>query len=186
MQDYKTFSDPDLVSLLSQGDHVAYTEIYHRYVKLMLNFAYKKLGDEELAKDFVQELFTSLWQKRDTLLVTGNLSAYLYISLRSKILDHFAHQQVAGKYITALKYALSHQTYAPTDVLASERSMNAYLESQILTLPTKMRVVFELSRKEHLSHQDIAERLATTENNVAKHITNALKLLRAKLTYWLF
>lgn len=186
MQDYKTLSDPDLVSLLSQGDHAAYTEIYHKYVKLMLNFAYKKLGDEELTKDFVQEVFASLWQKRDTLLATGNLSAYLYISLRSKLLDHFAHQQVIGKYITALQAAIMAGNYENTDHRVRERYMQEYIDKQIMSLPTKMRKVFQLSRQEHLSHKQIADKINTTEDNVSKHITNALKLLKTRLNTLLF
>jgi len=41
--------------------------------------------------------------------------------------------------------------------------------------------VFELSRKEHLSHKEIAQRLDISEQTVSKHVTNALKILRVKL-----
>jgi DNA-binding NarL/FixJ family response regulator len=58
--------------------------------------------------------------------------------------------------------------------------MRAYIEKQIQALPPKMRRVFQMSRNENLSHREIAERLGTTEDNVSKHVTNALRILRTK------
>jgi DNA-directed RNA polymerase specialized sigma24 family protein len=44
-----------------------------------------------------------------------------------------------------------------------------------------MREVFELSRKQHLSHKEIAARLGTTEQTVKKQVSNTVKILRMKL-----
>lgn len=38
-----------------------------------------------------------------------------------------------------------------------------------------------MSRKEHLSHKEIAERLSVSENDVSKQVNNALRILRTKL-----
>jgi len=50
-------------------------------------------------------------------------------------------------------------------------------------LPPKMRTVFELSRKEGLSHKEIAEQLNITEQSVRSHIKGALKILRPRLGF---
>lgn len=145
----------------------------------MFVFAYKKLNDEDLSKDFVQELFINLWNKRATISETGKLSSYLYISIRSRILDYFTHQKVENKYLEFLKnYQLT--KYEKTDHLVREKELADYIEKQIQSLPKKMRQVFELSRKENLSHTEIAERLDITENNVSQHLSNALKIFRIK------
>ncbi|MES2457893.1 MAG: sigma-70 family RNA polymerase sigma factor [Bacteroidota bacterium] len=183
---YCTYTDQELVALLRLSDHSAYTEIYRRYHQLMLVFALKKLENEDLAADFVQDLFTSVWLKRDTILESGNLAAYLYISLRSRILDYFSHQKVRSKYLDALAWEMELSVETQTDYLARERSMQAYIDLQIGRLPSKMRRAFELSRKELLSHKEIAELLHTTEDNVSKHITGALRALRSKLNSWFF
>jgi RNA polymerase sigma-70 factor (ECF subfamily) len=44
-----------------------------------------------------------------------------------------------------------------------------------------MREVFELSRKQHLSHKEIAEQLGISEKTVKSQVNNALKILRVKL-----
>jgi RNA polymerase sigma-70 factor (family 1) len=186
MSVYKALSDSELITLLRGGDEYAYTEIYHRYHYLMLVFAYKKLRDEDLAKDFVQELFTNLWYKRETLSDVGNFAAFLYITLRRKILDHFVHQKVESKYISFLKHYVPEAGTEKADHLIRNKELSHYIEKQIEALPRKMRAVFELSRKEHLTHKEIANKLDTSEHNVAKQITNALKILKTKVGSALF
>ena len=182
MSGYQTFTDSELVTLLREGDRIAYTQIYHRYFYLMFSFAFKKLRDKDLAKDFVQDLFTNLWFKREMILEDGNLSQFLYISLRSKMLNYFAHQNVEAKYIETLKGSILDLKTSFADSRIRERQLAEYIEKQIQNLPEKMKRIFTLSRKEHLSNKEISDKLKTTESNVSHQISNALKILKGKLT----
>jgi RNA polymerase sigma-70 factor (ECF subfamily) len=65
--------------------------------------------------------------------------------------------------------------------LVREKQLAAIIEREIAALPPKMREVFVLSRKEYLTHKEIAELLGISEQTVSKHVTNALKILRVKL-----
>lgn len=186
MSGYKTLSDSELIALLREGDHMAYTEIYYRYFHLMFVFAYKKLRDEDLAKDCVQELFANLWQKKETLLLAGNFASFLYVSLRNRIFDYFSHQKVEAKYVSFLKDYIPSVGNENADYLIRDKELTCYIEKQIEALPSKMRVIFELSRKEYLSHKEIATKLQTSEHTVTKQISNALKILKTKLSSVLF
>ena len=55
----------------------------------------------------------------------------------------------------------------------------------IETLPQQCRTVFKLSRQEHLSNNEIASRLAISENTVEQHMRKALRLLRISLGEYL-
>lgn len=182
---YQNLSDNELVSFLRDGDAAAYTEIYDRYFELMFVFAYKKLQDEELAKDFVQDLFTKLWANAQDLKLEGNLAQYLYISLRSRIVDYFAHLKVQAKYVDFLAGFSEGRMVAQTDHLIRQKQLAAYIDMQIAQLPAKMREVFELSRKEHLSNREIAQRLGTSESSVSQHINGAVKILKTKINFFL-
>lgn len=181
MPDYKTFSDSELIALLRIGHHSAFTEAYNRYYYLMFVFAYKKLRDEDQAKDFVQDLFTNLWAKKEALLETGVLAAYLYVSLRNKILDYFVHQKVKAKYINSLDEFLSKSHTADTDYLVREKELKVYIDKQIQKLPDKMRKIFELSRVDNLTYKEIGRALSISEKTVDSQMVNALGRLRAKL-----
>ncbi|TSJ36411.1 RNA polymerase sigma-70 factor [Mucilaginibacter corticis] len=173
-------SDHDLVSLLQEGDENAYVEIYNRYKWLLHTHAYKKLGDRDAANDIVQDLFTSLWSKREDVFITTTLSAYLYTAVRNRVLNIIEHRTVETKHIDSLlNYASGY--VAATDYLVREKQLAAIIEKEIAALPPKMREVFELSRKSHLTHREIAEKLDISEETVKKQVKNALKILRVRL-----
>ncbi|MFD0749209.1 RNA polymerase sigma-70 factor [Mucilaginibacter calamicampi] len=174
-------SDNDLLNLLSESDHSAYNEIYHRYFYLLYTHAYKKLQDEEQTKDIIQDVFTTLWFNRETNLPQSNLAGYLYTAVRNKIFDLFAHEQVKTKHLESLKAYLNTHSSPPTDHRLRENQLKTYIEKEIQALPPKMRLIFEMSRKENLTYKEIAEKLNVSENNVSKQVNNALRVLRTKL-----
>jgi len=88
---------------------------------------------------------------------------------------------VQTKYLDSLQDYQDTHASVPTDYLIRENQLKAYIEKEIQALTPKMRLMFELSRKENLTHKEIAEKLGTSENNVSTQITTALRILRTKL-----
>ena len=177
---FSTLTDSDLVSLLRGGSKEAYTEIYNRYKWLLHTHIYKKLGNREEVNDLIQDVFTTLWTRREELFITTSLAAYLYTIVRNKALNLLEHRNVELKYIHSLT-EFANTYVAVTDHLVREKQFKAIIEKEIAGLPPKMRQVFELSRKSDLSHREIAEILGISEETVKKQIKNALKTLRVKL-----
>jgi RNA polymerase sigma-70 factor (ECF subfamily) len=186
MTDYKTYSDSQLIELIEKGDHPAYTEIFNRYCDLVYNEAFRKLGDEDHAKDIVQEIFTNLWAKRETMINVSNLAGYLITCTKNTIFNFFEHQHVESRYITSLKDYVNTGNIAHTDYLLREKEWSKYIEDAINTLPKKMKAVFELRTQSHMSHKQIAETLSLSERTVNAQLLNAVKRLRSKLTLILF
>lgn len=178
-------SDQELLLLFKTGDRKAYEQIYHRYKFALHNHAWNKTRNREESQDIIQEIFTRLWAKRESLDVNTNLSGYLYTSLRNYILNQIVHKEVQEKYITSIK-SFTDQESVIADHRIRENQLKALIEKEIDALPPRMKEVFLLSRKENLSHKQIAERLGTTEQTVKKQMTNVLKILRGKLGFWIF
>lgn len=185
MSSYSDYTDDELVSLLRQGDHSAYTEIFHRYKRLLYLHAYKRLNNREEAREVVQELFTTFWERHPDLHISTRLSAYLYTSVRNRVIKVIAHKQVESAYFTAIGTSMR-EGYAITDHRIREKELAGIIEKEIDALPPKMRTVFNLSRKEQLSHQEIAGQLNVSRATVKKQVNNALKILRVKLDGFLF
>jgi len=181
MADYSKYTDTELVALLNESDHYAYTIIYDKYKFLLYAHAYKKLQDREEARDVVQEVFVTLWNKRDVINAQMNLAGYLYTALRNAILNIFAHKEVRTRYTVSMA-AHYINDYAPTDHRIRSQQLASLIDREIASLPAKMQEVFVLSRKAHLSRKEIALQLEISEPTVDRQIANALKLLRARLT----
>lgn len=181
MHTYKSLSDNELSFLLTRDDEQAFAEIYDRYFGILFVHASKKLNDAEEARDLVQQLFETLWLKRDRVSPEGNLSSYLYTATINRVMDLFAHQKVENKYIDSLQ-AFIDQDHVLTDYRVREKEMAKLIEREIDALPPKMREIFVLSRKENKSHKEIAEELGLSELTVKTQVKNALKILKGRLT----
>lgn len=185
MADCKKLSDRDLIDLLKDGDAGAFTEIYDRYKEILHHYAYRWLQDRETVKDVIQELFTVVWTKRETLVFNHNLSGYLYTAVRNGILRKISQQNRSRDYTASL------QEYADlgeniTDYRVRENQLKEIIEKEIAALPDKMQEVFRLSRNGQLSHAEIAAQLGLSEHTVRAHIKKALKILRDKLGILIF
>lgn len=185
MAKYSELTDQMLFAFLKTGHERAFVELYERYKGVLHAHAYKKLGDFDEAKDVVQELFVALWDKRENLPDTTNVSGYLYRAMRNRVFNIFAHNEVKAQYATAFLNSQPEATYV-TDERVRENELTRQIEAAIGELPGKMREVFLLSREDQLSHKEIAEKLSISEHTVKNHIKKALKSLRAKLGFAIF
>lgn len=179
MNPYRALSDIELVSLLEKGNSEAYAEIYQRYWAVLFRHARKILQNDEEAKDVVQELFAALWTRFSELNLTGSLSAYLYSAVRYKVFDLIDKSKVRDHYFASLEQFIEQEEYTADQALR-EKELANLIEKEIAMLPNKMREVFELSRKQHLSHKEIAQQMDISAQTVKKQIHNAIKILRPK------
>src|SRR5882757_8926667 len=103
MTTYNELKDQQLASLLKEGDHAAYVEIYNRYHAALYIHAFKRLQVREDSRDIIQELFTNLWLKREEMTLTGHLSGYLYTAVRNRIFDLLAKRRLKISYIESIQ-----------------------------------------------------------------------------------
>lgn len=185
---YGKLEDRELSALLKEGNAMAFTEIYHRYHSLLYIYAHKKLNDKQEAEDIIQEVLTTLWNRRYEITLQVSLSSYLYTAVRNRALDIFAHRKVEARYLHSLQAFMEQQTVRSSDFLVRENDLKTLIEKEIKSLPPRMREVFELSRTERLSHSAIAELLGISEHTVATQIKRALRVLRMRLGLlaWLY
>ena len=179
MSAFRLCTDQELVSLIQQDNRGAFEEIYERYKFLLLSHALNKLRNREEARDILQEAFVYLWNKRLTL-SDENLGGYLYTVVRHMLLNRLAKEKNRQQYLNTLQQ-FADSGPAETDFRVREQQLQVLIETEIAALPPKMREVFELSRKAHLSHREIADKLGISEQTVSKQVSNALKILRTRL-----
>ncbi|WP_285054515.1 RNA polymerase sigma factor [Pedobacter ginsengisoli] len=180
MAGYNAYIDQELIVLLKQGDHAAFTEIFNRYDRLLFIYAYKKLKDKEAAKDIVQDVFIVLWSARQNWEMKGSLVSYLYAAVRNKALNVFRDKAIGDKYLASLGDFINNGA-ATTDHLVREKEISSLIEQEISALPEKMRLVFTLRKHHFMSNKEIAEQLDISEQTVETHMKRALKTLRLRL-----
>lgn len=181
MGSYKDFPDAKLIVMLKQRDKLAFAEIHDRYSMVVYYKANRMLGDKDTAKDMVQDIFTSLWEKAGDIHDEGNLAGYLFIATRNSVLKLIQKGKTKDEYLSALGKYSEEVSYDMLERL-DERELMALVLQEIEKLPPKMREVFQLSRLEHLSHKEIAMRLNISEATVRQQVKNSIRVLRGRLT----
>ncbi len=173
-------SDDQLLDMLRSGKETAFTAIYERYWSVIYAQVLKMTHDEENARDLAQEVFTTLWMQSATISHNSNLAGYLYTIARNKVLNLIARNKLRRNHLGSLARFASEMNNTALEQL-TEKNLASFLEKEIRSLPEKMRVVFELSRKQELSHKEIAEKLEISDKTVKKQINNALRIIRLRL-----
>ena len=182
---YRLYTDQELTGLLKSGDHAAFTEIYHRYWPLLFAHARHMLRNNDAPMDIVQEIFTNLWNRSADLQLEISLKAYLYGATRNLTLTQIQKGKRKDHYLSSLvKQFEKGSPVTDEQVICNE--FVERMEKELANLPPKMRAVFELSRKEGLSHKEIAEEMDLSDHAVKKTIHRALKVLRTQLSALLF
>ena len=160
-------------------DDKAFSALFDRYFNKLYGYARKVIADNNVSEEIVMDVMLAIWQKRDQLNGSLSLSAYLYRSVRNRLIDHLRKQQVAtvSLELTAIE--------PPGECITDSRILHKELENLYRTslnrLPPQKKRIFTMSREEGSSYKEIAERLSLSKNTVENHMVAALRLLRENM-----
>lgn len=171
------FSDDRLIALIRENDLAAFEHIYNKYWSKLYLSAYNILRDRQMSEDITQEVLVTLWMKRANLQVMS-LNAYLYTAVRYQVFNVLRSGRVKADLFNRLEELFS---YNGGEEILSEKEINRLLDQGVAELPEKCRQIFLMSRKEHLSTKEIAERLGISPKTVENQLTIALNRLRKTL-----
>lgn len=174
MTEYIALQDEDLLALLADNDNKAFETLYQRYAADLYEHAYRKFPAPHLLEDMIQEIFISLYKKRATLTSIKSAKAYLYGALRNRILNELRNSLLHEQHHRQLPALTSSETDNTYDLKLLEQRFTLALDK----LSERSREVFLLSRRDHLSNREIAERLGISIKAVEKHIGKSLQVMR--------
>lgn len=173
--------DTMLVNLMKQGNALAFQKIYTIYWEKLFAYTYNRLHVRETSEEVVQDVFLSLWAKRESIIISSSLSAYLYAATRHRLLNELRSLKVrkayASDYAAFVKNLHDNSNIERQEVIDLEHS----IETSVSALPEKCQAVFRLSRQEHIPNNVIAERLKISTKTVENYLTQALKYIRTSL-----
>lgn len=173
-------SDHDLFVRLKQGDQLAFEEIYLRYWGGLFRAAYKRLPEKEKCQDLIQNVFLSLWSRRETLEIK-NLQAYLFAAVRLQVLKYWSRNSKSNFLSETFQENLVSPLQSDTQVIEKEAKLIiAYF---IAALPRKRKEIFVKYYFEGLNTAKIAIELKISQKTVQNQLNNAAQALRLKLTH---
>jgi len=169
--------DDELICFLKKGDELSFTEIYNRYWDKLYFIAYKLLRDTSAAEEIVQEVFLTLWKKRDSLLIKS-INPYLAAMTRYAVYRK-AGQMKNLKRQENLLGILNVKTILEINI--DHKILLEIITGMSNKLPEKCRLVFQYNKLQDLSLTDVAEKLNISQKTAEGHLTKALRIIRTNL-----
>jgi len=175
-------TDPELLSLLKDNDHGAFTEIYNRYWKTLYGSALKIIQDKDIAQDITQNIFISLWHRRTEAEIIS-LKPYLQQATRFAVFAAIRQMKTDQSFYSRLAEVTADII---TDNPLLFKEQQAILKELVETLPTDCRETFRLSREESMTYKQIAALLGISEKTVEKRMSKSLRHIRQGLSFGVY
>lgn len=169
----------NLIIRLRKGDSMAFDLLYEKYWKKLFSIAYRRTDDEDTAKDIVQEVFVSVWKKREKLQIETELEFFLIGAVKLQVLKYFRSETVKMKVLQygmeKMKEAICHM-----NELFPYYALESILEKEVNALPDNMKQAF-LLKSDNYSIKEIAAALNIAEQTVSNNLSEAMKRIRQKI-----
>jgi len=176
-----TILDARLAQLRRHDEGAWMEALFRAYYAPLGQVAYRVVRDKQIAEDLLQDVFLRVWQGRHALPDILSYRAYL---TRATLNAAWRYQQRSQRQV-AWDEAPAEATASPVGPEALASLHHEDTETAVATalneLPPQCRLVFELSRYEELSYQQIAEALEISPKTVENQMGKALRLLRGAL-----
>ncbi|MFZ4861720.1 RNA polymerase sigma factor [Sphingobacterium sp. Mn56C] len=181
--DYSQYSLNDLFILVKGSDKDAFDCLYRFTFKGLYELAYRKLQDEDVAKEIVQDLFVDLWDKREQKHI-HEVEKYLYQVVRFKVIDVYRRRRVSFAELDGMVDTLVDYTNQ-ADTPFYTKQLKQYVNNWIETLPKKRKKIFQLRYHEDKSTGEISKILDISPKTVQNQLLTTANALRGLLQKYL-
>ena len=160
-----------------------FEQIYLAYAEKMFQIGISKTQDEEATKEMIQEIFKSLWERKNELKITNSIEHYLMRALKLKIIDHYratAAQRVRDEVLSNKRCDYSNCTQEEVEF----NELHDNVAKLIDRLSCQCRKIYRMKYEQNLSNKEIASALLISERAVAYHLVHAKSFLQKELKHF--
>ena len=134
-------NDEQFIEALNNKNVSAYHTLFKDYYVSLVMYAMHYVGQEE-AKDIVQDLIVSIWEKNIQFSSIGSFRTFLYTAIKNRSINYLKHKKAESNYI-------SHALHQGS---AEEQELYGIMEEEIYriffhvvdNLPQRCQEIFKL------------------------------------------
>ncbi|QQT26657.1 MULTISPECIES: RNA polymerase sigma factor [Sphingobacterium] len=169
---------------MRNGDEDAFFDLYKALFYELVNFGIRTSGDAELSSEATDQVFVTLWEKRDKLERVENVQAYLITFLKRKLLRLVEKQNKINKALQNVK-AEDDWFEMPYDEFIIKVQTNEWIQHRLKEalekLTFRQKQLIHLKFFEGLTYEQIAAQTQQTIKTAYNTVYDALKILRQEL-----
>jgi len=176
----KLYDNKLLFAKISEGDEESFRLFFDLYKKRLFRFIKNITKSGDIAEELVHDVFLKIWQEQKKLQEVDHPETFVWVIAKNKALSHLRKVARDTRLIDEVAINMS-AVHNDTNELIEANESHRLIEASIQTLSPQQQQVYWLSRRDGLSHEQIAAKLNISKNTVNNHLTAALKQIRAYL-----
>ena len=139
---------------------------------------YSYVNDWDQAREISQNTFVNIWERRKSISDINAVKSYLFTTAKNNALDFKRREKKDVLKGEAYEHIVTHESRFSDEDLSMFRN---HLNLIIKKLKPKNRRIFELSKFEGLTYQEIADHLDISKRAVEDNIARTLRILKEEL-----
>jgi RNA polymerase sigma factor (sigma-70 family) len=180
------YPQPELnwLQRLQRNDEDALALLMGKYYTDLYNYACSFTRDQELVKDCIQDVFISLWQRRENAVAILSPKYYLLRAVKNKILKSVHKNGLFAETVFLEKeYDFFHEVSIERIILEKQLSeeKSTRLKRIISGLSKRQQEIIHLKYYQHLAHGQIAELMNISTQSVYNLLHETIRKLK---TVW--
>jgi RNA polymerase sigma-70 factor (family 1) len=169
--------DKLLVIQLMEGNEKAFRKLFDTYRNDLYRFSLSMVVLKPYAEEIVQDVFLKLWMNRETLKPELSIKSYLFTITRNDAISFLKKAANNKKMREEIFYSSQKHVYS-TERYIREGALEIIKEEALELLTPRKRLIFEMSRNEGKSYEEIAIELGISPNTVRNQMSRSLETLR--------
>lgn len=174
--------DKKILKLFISGDVASFDAIYFQYSKKLYHFGLGLLKNPVEASEMVQDVFVTLWEKREQINPELNFENYLLTIAYNTIRKYLRKRCTEQKAKNQWKKNTS-QSIENTNKEIIYTDLYNLAQSYIEKMPPRQKLVYKLNRQEGMSNNEIAKKLGLSKRTVESHLSKAIEYLRSVMAH---
>jgi RNA polymerase sigma-70 factor (ECF subfamily) len=171
------YTNRELLQQVATGDRLAFRKLFDLYKLRLYTFVYQLTNSKADAEEIVQDVFTKLWEVRASLTGVEYPVKYIFTIARNKTLNHLTKIARDRQLLQQLWVNISRFDNTTEELLQAQESQKLIREA-INQLSPQRQTIFELSREQGLTHEEIADRLGLSKSRVKNIMVEILKFVK--------
>lgn len=162
---------------LALGSHDAFKSLFMSYFPKVKYFISHLVKSEIIAEELAQDVFMRIWENREQMEAVGAFNSYIYRMAKNLALNYLRRKYLEDSYLE--EYEGEAELTIEGELYAREIELLEQLT--VSRMPRKRKIIYEMSRKEGLTNDEIASRMGISKKTVENHLNLALKEIRKAL-----
>lgn len=180
---FNMVSDKKIWDDFRKGGKSALSHIYYQHIQMLFRYGKKFTQDDDLIKDTIQDLFIDLIRTRNNLGETDNITFYLMVSFRRKLVKNLKKVKLNSDPVeedeltTEIVYSAEEELINKENLTQREEKVRKALAG----ITPKQREILYYKFSCEFDYEQICEIMELQYDSARKQVSRALKVMKKAL-----